>query len=166
MNEDELQNRELEERGVQEVRSGSVELPVDLSLLEDVPEQAGGEPYATPDPALMVELAEAAEIEERVAEQVATVRDEQSLKIANMARDGINHFLVNVEGQELCGSCGTPFPCEKWTGEIEPRNLAESSGHPVPDEDKAHAVAELLNVPLEQARQIVLMSTPLDEIGG
>ena len=146
--------------GEPEARGGSVEVPVDLGLLEETPEEAPSEAYELPD------LEAIAEIERETAEQVATVRNEQSLRIANMAQDGVHHFLVNVEGAELCGSCGTPFPCEKWTGEIDPRNESESSGHLVADEDKARAVAELLSIPIEQARQVVLMSTPLDKIGG
>jgi hypothetical protein len=156
-----------DEKGVADapdVRSGAVEIPLNLGLLEEVPTVESGEAYALPDPAVLAELAEAEEIERKTAEQVATVRDEQSLRIANLAQDGVNHFLVNVEGQELCGSCGEPFPCSKWVGEIEPRNLAESSGQPVQDEDKVRAVAELLGVDIEKARQIVLASTPLDEL--
>lgn len=158
-----------------DVRDGWIEIPVDQSLLdptspvvtgqwEEAPSEVGTEPYPLPDLADAVEQAEtAAQAERETAEQVITVRDQQSLTIANMATNG-PHFLVNVEGAELCGGCGKPFPCPTWTGEIEPRNLAESSGHPVPDEDKARAVAELLGVPVEQARQIVLMSTPLDQL--
>lgn len=175
MNEDELYNRELEERGVQdaneeavavEVHSGAIAIPVNLGLLDETPEAEAAEPYDVPDPAALAELAEAREIEAATAEQVATVRDEQSLNIANMAQDGGAHFLVNVEGAEVCGSCGRPFPCPQWTDEIEPRNQAASSGQPVPNEDKAAAVAELLGIPVEKARQMVLMSTPLDKIGG
>lgn len=148
-------------RAEPDVRSGSVEVPVDLGLLEDRPSTEGDDAYALPNPVMAAELV--AEIEQRTAEQVTTVRDEQSLRIANTGQGGVHHFLVNVEGQELCGSCGTPFPCEKWTGEIEPRNLAESAGQPVPDEDKARALAELLGVPVERAREIVLASTSLNE---
>lgn len=154
----------LKGNGEPDVRGGSIEVPVDLGLLEESPTAESGEPYDVPDPAVSAELAEAAEIEQRVAEQVATVRDEQSLAIANMGQNGVHHFLVNVEGAELCGSCGTPFPCEKWTGEIDPRNAAASAGQPVPDEDKARAVAELLGVDMDKARQIVLLSTPLDQL--
>lgn len=139
-------------------------LQVQAQLLEEVPSAESGDPYPLPDPDAGAELWRADEIEVEVAEQVATVRDEQSLNIANMARDGAAHFLINVEGQELCGSCGQPFPCSSWRGDIEPRNQAESSGQPVPDEDKARAVAELLSVSIEEARQIVLLSTPLDQI--
>jgi hypothetical protein len=156
----ELINKEFD-RMEQDVRGGAVELPVDLSLLKDVPKHLRDEAYAVPDADAM---GAAAELEKQTAEQVATVRDEQSLRIANMGQDGVNHFLVNIEGQELCGSCGTAFPCGKWTSEIDPRNTAESSGRPVPNEDKAHMVAELLGVSLDRGRQIVLMSTPLDEL--
>lgn len=151
------------DRMERDVRGGSVQIPVDSSLLEDVPNHLAAEAYTPPDAEMMAAVAE---IEDATAEQVATVRNEQSLRIANMGQDGVHHFLVNVEGQELCGSCGTPFPCEKWTSEIDPRNEAESTGRPIPDEDKAQAVAQLLNVPIERARQIVLLSTPLDQIGG
>lgn len=139
-------------------RGAEVSIPVDLGLLEEVPESASAEAYPAPTPQ------EVADVERETAERIATVRDEQSLNIANMGTDGAAHFLVNVEGRELCGSCGTPFPCEKWSGEIEPRNTAESSGQPVADEDKARSVAELLGVSLERARQIVLLSTPLDQL--
>lgn len=135
--------------------------PLDTGLLEEVPSAEQGTPYELPD---LGELARIHEAEERVTQQVATVRDEQALNIANLAQDGAAHFLVNKEGQELCGSCGRPFPCPSWRDEIEPRNLAASSGQPVPDEDKAQSVAALLGVSMERARQIVLMSTPLDEI--
>lgn len=147
-----------------DVRAGAVSIPVDSGLLEETPEADAAEPYELPDPAVMAELAEAQEIEQRTAQRVVTVRDEQSLNIANMAQDGAAHFLVNVEGQELCGSCGKPFPCPTWTGEIEPRNTAESSGQPVPDEDKAQSVAALLGISVERARQMVLMSTDLDKL--
>lgn len=140
--------------------------PVDLGLLEETPDPSSvsGEAYGLPSPEAQEELAEARETERQLAEQVETVRDEQSLRIANMAQDGVNHFLVNVEGQELCGSCGTTFPCSAWTGEIDPRNTAESAGLPVPDEDKARAIAELLGVDMDRARQLVLLSTPLNQI--
>lgn len=157
------------------MRGGSVEIPVDQSLLDpnspvvtgqwdEAPAEFGSEPYPVPDSTTLSEQAAAAEAEQQVAEQVVTVRDEQSLAIANMGQNGVAHFLVNAEGQELCGGCGQAFPCSKWMGEIEPRNLADSSGQPVPDEDKARAVAELLGVPIERARQVVLASTPLDEL--
>lgn len=149
-----------------DVRAGSIEMPVDAALLEEVPEAAAAEPVDAPTGEQLAEMAEAIEIQEAVAERVATVRDEQALRIANMGQDGVHHFLLNVEGRELCGSCGTPFPCAKWTDEIGPANEADSSGRPVADEDKARAVAELLGMPIEQARQVVLMSTPLDKIGG
>jgi hypothetical protein len=148
----------------QVVRAGAVVIPVDSSLLDETPEAVAGEAYELPDPAVMAELAEAQEAEQRTAQQVVTVRDEQSLNIANMAQDGAAHFLVNVEGREVCGACGKPFPCPTWTEEIEPRNTAESSGQPVPDEDKAQAVAALLGISMEQARQMVLMSTDLDKL--
>lgn len=149
---------------IMDVRDGSIEMPVELGLLEDVPTAGATEAYDLPDPEVLAELAQAQEVERQVAEKVATVRDEQSLAIANMGRNGVHHFLVNVQGAELCGSCGTAFPCASWTEEIGPRNTAESSGQPVPDEDKARALAELLGVDLEHARQIVLLSTPLDEL--
>ena len=158
MNEDEKAAERDRIMDQMDVRDGSIEIPVDLGLLEEVPTAEGGEAYELPD------LEAIAALEREVAEQVATERDEQSLRIANMGRDGATHFLVNVEGAEVCGSCGTPFPCASWTGEIEPRNTADSSGQPVPDEDKARALAELLGVDLERARQIVLSSTPLDQI--
>lgn len=149
-----------------DVRSGEIAVPVDLGLLEETPEAAQAEPYDLPDPDALAELAAAREIEKQTAEQVETVRSEQALTIANMATDGMAHFLTNVEGREVCGSCGKPFPCPTWNGEIEPRNVADSSGQPVPDEDKARAIVELLGVSIEQARQMVLMSTSLDQNGG
>lgn len=132
--------------------------PVDQRLLGDTDVAASvGEPYALPQPG--VEQAE-----RDVVEQVATVRDEQSLNIANAATDGRAHFLRHLDGRELCGACGEAFPCKAWREEIEMDNLTRSAGQPVPNEDKARAVAELLGVSVEQARQIVLSSTPLDEL--
>lgn len=144
------------------IRSGAVQLPVYQELLD---ETAGG-PQSEPYPALTPEQEQAAQTEREVAEQVVTVRGEQALNIANMGQDGAPHFLVNVEGKEVCGSCGKPFPCPSWVDDIGPANEAASAGQAVPDEDKARAVAELLGVPIEQARQMVLLSTPLDKIGG
>lgn len=137
---------------------------LEASLLEEVPTAESSAPYDVPDADALSELADAREVEEQVAQQIVTVRDEQALNVANLAQDGAAHFLVSQDGRELCGSCGRPFPCPSWLGEIEPRNLAASSGQPVPDEDKARVIAELLSIDIERARQMVLMSTPLDEI--
>lgn len=114
--------------------------------------------YEVPD------LKKIARAEEETREAMATVRDQASLNIANLATDGLHHFLANINGAELCGGCGDPFPCSTWTDDIEPRNQAWSSGGPVPGEDKARAIAELLGVDIEKARQIVLTSTPLDRL--
>lgn len=164
MNEDEKAAERDRIMDEMDVRDGSIEIPVDLSLLDEVPSVEGADAYDLPNPAAVAELREAEEIERQTAERVETVRDEQSLRIANMAQNGVAHFLVNVEGQELCGSCGEPFPCSTWNGEIEPRNLADSSGQPVANEDKARAVAELLNIDMDRAWRMVLASTSPDEL--
>lgn len=150
---------------VSDLRGGDISMIVDGAKLEEtspLAEQAAQ--YDVPDPEAVAEHEAAKKAEEATAEQVVTTRDEQSLNIANMATDNVPHFLVVSEGQEVCGGCGKAFPCDMWVGEIETRNVALSSGQPVPDEDKAAAVAELLGVPIEEARHIVLVSTPLNQL--
>lgn len=159
-NENEMTQEEL----LDWVRRGSPRTPVNQELLDETGFDPGTVPYSVPDPVAMAELAAAIEMEQQVADQVATVRDEQSQAIANMGLDGAPHFLVNVEGQELCGFCGAPFPCGTWIEDVQARNLADSSGQPVPEEDRVRAVMELLQVDEARARQILLLSTPLDEI--
>jgi hypothetical protein len=132
--------------------------PVAHFLLGDTDVAAAGdEPYALPQPA-------PEQVAVEVAAQVATVRDAMSENVANLGSDGGAHFLLNVQGQELCGGCGQAFPCATWRAEIEMNNLVSSSGQPVPDEDKVQALVQLLGVTEERARQIVLSSTPLDEL--
>lgn len=156
----------IRENDLSDLRGGDVSIPVDLGLLEETAPQAErAMQYDVPDPQAVAELAAAQEHEQKVADEIVTVRDEQSLHIANLATDNVSHFLIHQAGQELCGGCGEPFPCSKWVDEIGPRNLAQSSGQPVPDEDKARAVATLLGVSMDEARQIVLVSTPLDQVG-
>lgn len=72
-----------------------------------------------------------AELEARTAEQVATVRDEQSLKIANLGLDGAAaHFLVTRDGGEYCGGDGEAWPCRVWTEEIQPAAVQASADVP------------------------------------
>lgn len=33
---------------------------------------------------------------------------------SNTDGSGVNHFLMNVDGRELCGGCGETFPCDAW----------------------------------------------------
>lgn len=158
------ENKMTQDELLEWVRRGSPRTPVNPELLDAPGFDPGTVPYAVPDPVAMAELSAAIEMERQVADQVATVRDEQSQKIANMGLDGAPHFLINKDGQELCGSCGAPFPCGTWIEDVQARNLADSSGQPVPEEDRVRAVMELLQVSEERARQILLLSTPLDEI--
>ena len=136
-----------------EARLGSTFDTVNLGLLDTVPSSVeDSEPYPTPDVEAL------AAVEQEVADQVATVRDEQSLNIANMGQRGVAHFLLTKDGAELCGGCGQPFPCASWRGDIEPRNQADSNGasaEQVAVENVARSLAQLLNVEVEEARQMV-----------
>lgn len=87
-----------------------------------------GEQYPLPD----LSAPQVAELEARTAEQVATVRDEQSLAIANLGLDGAAaHFLVTRDGEELCGGDGETWPCRAWTEEIQPAAVQASADAPV-----------------------------------
>jgi hypothetical protein len=47
----------------------------------------------------------------------------ETARPSNMGNDGRVHFLRTVDGDETCGTCGTPWPCE-------PRNaLQEKAMH-------------------------------------
>lgn len=91
-----------------------------------VPDQ---EQYPLPD----LSGPQVAELEARTAEQVATVRDEQSLKIANLGLDGAAaHFLVTRDDEEFCGGDGETWPCRAWTDEIQPAAVEASADTPAP----------------------------------
>lgn len=86
-----------------------------------------GEQYPLPE----LSAPQVAELEARTAEQVATVRDEQSLKIANLGMDGAAaHFLVTRDGGEYCGGDGEAWPCRAWTEEIQPAAVQASADVP------------------------------------
>lgn len=43
----------------------------------------------------------------------AAIRVVETERPANLASDGRVHFLRNVDGEETCGACGTPWPCDR-----------------------------------------------------
>lgn len=93
----------------------------------EAPEVEASEPYPLPE----LTGAQVAELEARTAEQVATVRDEQSLVIANLGLDGAAaHFLVTRDGEEFCGGDGETWPCRAWADEIQPAAVQASADVP------------------------------------
>lgn len=114
----------------------------------------GGEPYPTP----ILPDSEVAELEERTAAQVITVRDAQALHIANLGNDKIPHFLTTAEGVEQCGGCGKPWPCPTWVDQINPQAVAASDdqagAEPLYSAEEISA-AELLGVTAAEVREMV-----------
>lgn len=58
-------------------------------------------------------------------QQVAAAREALAQPAGNVDIQGAPHFLRNVNGVELCGSCGTDFPCDAYRGMSEERQRAE-----------------------------------------
>lgn len=137
--------------------------------LEVQPIEAEGntKDYGTTEPYPLPDLRTPGKIEQETTLAVATVRDEQAQRIANMTADSRAHFLLNIDGNEVCGGCQQPFPCTAWRTEIDPRN-AEASAGPDPvdvlHDAKVRNVMALLNVSREQAQRIVADSMPPDAV--
>jgi hypothetical protein len=113
-----------------------------------------GEPYPTP----TLSAQDALELEEATAQQVATVRDERSLVIANLGNDNVPHFLTTVDGAEQCGGCTQAWPCPAWVQEINPQAVEASSDRANPElvyTAEEIAAADLLGVTAAEVRELV-----------
>jgi hypothetical protein len=99
--------------------------------------------------------AEATALEERTAAQVLTVRDELSLTIANLGADQVAHFIANVDGREVCGGDGEPWPCQAWIDEVQPAAVQASADTPAPVTYSAAevAMAEELGITAAEVRE-------------
>lgn len=58
-------------------------------------------------------------------QQVAAAREALAQPAGNVDIQGAPHFLRNVNGAELCGQCGTDFPCDTYREMSEERQRAE-----------------------------------------
>jgi hypothetical protein len=52
--------------------------------------------------------------------------------ITNVDLSDRPHFILNNAGVEVCGQDGEPWPCQWWTGEVEPTALEHSTGQQAP----------------------------------
>lgn len=111
------------------------------------------EPYALPE----LRPSEVAELEQVTAEQVVTVRDAQSLIIANLGNDNLPHHLVTADGVEQCGGCAQPWPCRTWVEQIHPQAVAASDTRPAeaPYTAAEVAMAEELGITAAEVREMV-----------
>lgn len=103
----------------------------------------------------LVAEGELLELEQLTADQVATVRDERSMLIANLGVDKLPHFLTNVEGVEHCGIDSEPWPCTAWRTQVDPAAVIESSGVPAeaPFTPGEVAAAEALGITAAEVRE-------------
>ena len=92
-----------------------------------------------------------------VAEQLAEAEAALARPAANLDIHGAPHFLRNVNGEEVCGQDGQPWPCATW-GEIETGAHAAQGIDPAAQEVPTMAEAALaagmdLDVFLNRLRQ-------------
>lgn len=71
------------------------------------------------------------------------------------------HFILNVEGHEVCGQDGQKWPCEWWTGEVNPTAELHSAGAvaedapDAPSLEQIQVVANALGITVAQAAELV-----------
>lgn len=132
-------------------------------------EGAGGPvaPYEDP----LRKMSRAVRAAEFEAYAEAAERDRQAWFDAEMARPPSNvdysnrpHFLLNVEGVERCGQDGQPWPCEWWTGEVQPAAEEHSAGtlpaepKQEPTLEQIQGVANALGISTQEAAELVKRS--------
>lgn len=105
------------------------------------------------------EFAAYAEAAER--ERKAWFDNEMSQPPTNVDFSNRPHFILNVEGREVCGQDGMPWPCEWWTGEVNPTAEAHSAGaiaegvEPEASPEQIQGVANVLGISVADAAALI-----------
>jgi len=103
----------------------------------------------------------AAYVEAAQRERQAWFDQEMSRPPSNVDYSNRPHFILNVEGREVCGQDGMPWPCEWWTGEVNPTAEQHSAGtvqqeeEPVASDEQVQGVANALGISFADAAALV-----------
>lgn len=92
--------------------------------LEDFPEPS--ETAGTQAPTLPPEFARADP--NAVARTLAEQERQLAQPAGNLDAKGAPHFLRNVNGEEVCGQDGQPWPCDEWQGIAHRGAVLETGG--------------------------------------